>query len=120
MKPPTAALIFVVLATQSQNTNAKNTIVARNYIYQYSNVSYLINPTFIRVKKRINLNNIKHILSMMSTTEKTYATYCDRYKQEFIAKTVGNWVVVSKLFQNRYKAHWFCKKTYISSLIEIR
>ena len=95
-------------------------IIAYNYIYQPFPNTYLVNPSFIKVRKRINLQSINHILSTLQNISTTYSSFCERYKPKFVAKTVGNWVIINKSFQNRYKAQFFCKKTYFSNLIEIR
>ena len=100
-------------------------IIQTNNFLFINEGEYLINPEYINVVRRINLNSTKEIQKLIQNVLDDYIAFCNtipklRKPETIIKNKVLDWVLLKQTTNDKIEAQNKCRAIYDSDLIEIR
>ena len=109
MKVLSLLLPSLILYSCASMAATGNVLQTNDFIF-VNEGTFLVNPPKLKIIKIINLDATRHIIRAMKHVSTTYEKYCTQFQATSISKSLGNWILLSKLFWKNSGAQQFCKK----------
>lgn len=95
------------------------TRVTNDFIY-IDKGEYLINPDYLRVIRRVNMNSTRRLLSRLNNIETKYRQHCNIHDPENFVRRSQNWILMDKQFKSSNQAGDYCWDQFFGTSPEVR
>ena len=112
-------VLWIITFILIQNSEAKEYIQTDDFIL-FEKGEYLINPSYINILRRINIESTQKIMNSLEAVITQYDNFCDNFRQNIIQFKYENWISLKHKANNRKYAESQCKQLFNASLLEIR
>ena len=105
-------IINLILITKSA---AKEYIQTDDFIL-FEKGEYLINPSYINILRRINIESTQKIINSLEEVVTQYDSFCNNFRENIIMFKYENWISLKHKTKNRKNAQSQCRQLFNASL----
>ena len=108
-------LILGTLICYNIGTIAAHVSTSENFIFENLG-KYQVNPSYIKISRRVNLNSTRKLLEKLNNVEQKYKNYCNKKEPIDYVRKTKNWVLLDKQFNSSKEAASYCWENYFAKL----